>query len=125
MLSSVRWADVVVLALHLKVRQGTGAELSRSQMQLAQAVIESGTPVVLALFGNPYAAMDLPEPDALLLAYDPSRRSATAALGVMMGRRPATGRLPVSIPGRYAMGSGAVVGMGTETSSSYLSGEYD
>ena len=49
---------------------GAGTGLSRSQMQLARAVIESGTPVVLALFGNPYAAMDLPEPDALLLAYD-------------------------------------------------------
>jgi len=102
----VRQADVAVLALHLKVRQGAGAGLSGSQMQLARAVIESGTPVVLALFGNPYAAMDLPEPDALLIAYDPSRRSATAAVGVMMGRKPATGRLPVSIPGRYVMGDG-------------------
>jgi beta-N-acetylhexosaminidase len=77
-------------------------------MELARAVIESGTPVVLAVFGNPYAAMDLPEPDALLIAYDPTRRSATAAVNVMMGRKPATGRLPVSIPGRYVLGSRAV-----------------
>ena len=115
MLSSVRWANVVVLALHLKVRQGAGAGLSRSQMQLAEAVIESGTPVVLTLFGNPYAAMDLPESDALLLAYDPSRRSASAAVDVLMGRKPALGRLPVSIPGRYALGSGAVGGLDTGT----------
>ena len=114
-LSSVRWANVVVLALHLKVRQGAGAGLSRSQMQLAEAVIESGTPVVLTLFGNPYAAMDLPESDALLLAYDPSRRSASAAVDVLMGRKPALGRLPVSIPGRYALGSGAVGGLDTGT----------
>lgn len=85
-------------------------------MHLAEAVIESGTPVVIALFGNPYAAMDLPVPDALLIAYDPSRRSATAAVGVMMGRKPATGRLPVSIPGRYALGSGSSGGLGMVTS---------
>ena len=85
-------------------------------MQLAEAVIESGTPVVLALFGNTYAAMDLPVPDALLVAYDPSRRSATAAVGVMMGRHPATGRLPVSIPWRYAMGSGLAARLDAVTS---------
>ena len=96
--------------------------MSRSQMLLAEAVLQSGTPVVLALFGNPYAAMDLPVPDALLIAYDPSRRSATAAVGVMMGRKPATGRLPVSIPGRYAMGSGFA--MNAEIPSSQSSGEY-
>ncbi len=121
-LASVRWADVVVLALHLKVRQGAGTGMSRSQMLLAEAVIESGTPVVLALFGNPYAVMNLPESDALLLAYDPSRRSATATVNVLMGRRPATGRLPVSIPGRYAMGSGFA--MNAEIPSSQSSGEY-
>ena len=112
-LSSARWVEVVVLALHLKVRQGAGAGLSGSQMQLAEAVIESGTPVVLALFGNPYAAMDLPEPDALLIAYDPSRRSATAAVGVMMGSKPAMGRLPVSIPGRYVLGSDSTGSFGS------------
>lgn len=106
-LAGVGRADVAVLALHLKVRQGAGTGLSSSQRALARAVIESGTPVVLALFGNPYTALDLPEPNALLVAYDPSRRSASAAANVLMGRRSATGRLPVSIPGRYAIGSGA------------------
>ena len=115
-LAGVRQADVAVLALHLKVRQRTGTGLSRNQMDLARSVIESGTPVVLALFGNPYAAMDLPETDALLVAYDPSRRSASAAVNVMMGRRSAIGRLPVSIPGRYAMGSGIAGGFDRVTS---------
>lgn len=115
-LSTVRNSDVAVLALHLRVRQGAGTGLGRSQIQLARAVIQSGTPVVLVIFGNPYATMNLPEPDALVVAYDPSRRSATAAVDVLMDRKPASGRLPVSIPGRYAIGSGFVGRNGTVSS---------
>lgn len=101
-LATARSSDVVVLALHLRVRQGAGVGLSRSQMRVAEAVFDTNRPVVLAIFGSPYAAADLPESNVVLFAYDSSRRSASAAARVLMGRAEATGQLPVTIPGRYS-----------------------
>ncbi|NNF58408.1 MAG: hypothetical protein HKN04_09210 [Rhodothermaceae bacterium] len=105
-LTSAQWADAVVLAMHLRVRQGEGVALNRAQMQLAEAVLDAGTPVVLVLFGNPYAALDLPEPDALVVAYSSARRSVTATAHLLLGQQEARGRLPVDLPGAYALGSG-------------------
>ena len=90
-------ADVAVVAFHLKVLQGEDPRLTPGQRALVEALVATGTPVVLAVLGNPYAAARVPETQALVVAYDPAPRSATALADVLRGRRRATGTLPVTL----------------------------
>ncbi len=92
-------ADVAVVALHLRVRQGRPPELAAAQQRAVDAIRASGTPVVLVVLGNPYAARLVPDAAGVVLAYDETVRTASAVAAVLMGRQRATGRVPVGIPG--------------------------
>ena len=94
---AARAADVAVVALHLKVLQGADPRLTSGQRALVEALVDTGTPVVLAVLGNPYSAARVPQTDGLILGYDPGPRSATALADVLRGRRAATGTLPVTL----------------------------
>ena len=91
-------ADVAVVALHLDVMQGR-RELTAGQRAALRSVVAAGTPVVLVVLGNPYAAAALPEAVGVVVAYDPTVRTASAVADVLAGRQRATGRLPVEVPG--------------------------
>ena len=94
-----RDADVVVLAVHLKVLQNKPPTLDAGQRRLAEALVALDTPVVVAVIGNPYAASGLADAEGLVLAYDETARTASAVAGVLSGRIRARGRLPVRVPG--------------------------
>ena len=96
---AARQSDVVVIAMHLRVRQGRPPQLSRAQRRAVDAVRGTGTPVVLVVLGNPYAAALVPDAAGLVLAYDETPRTASAVARVLLGRSRATGRVPVEIPG--------------------------
>jgi len=94
-----RNADAVVLAVHLKVLHNSPPTLTASQRRFASALLDAGTPVVVVVIGNPYAATDLAAASGLVMAYDETARTATAVANVLTGRQRATGRLPVNVPG--------------------------
>ncbi|MEM1117779.1 MAG: glycoside hydrolase family 3 C-terminal domain-containing protein, partial [Bacteroidota bacterium] len=96
---AARNADVAVVAVHLRVLQATVPQLSRSQRRTVEAIAATGTPVVLVVVGNPYAAALLPEAAGVVVAYDQTARTASAVADVLRGRHTASGRLPVEIPG--------------------------
>ncbi|ROS62297.1 beta-glucosidase [Frigoribacterium sp. PhB160] len=78
-------------------------ELPGVQRELVEAVVASGTPVVLVvLSGRPYAiawAVEGPRaPAAVLQAFFPGEEGAPALAGVLSGRVAPSGRLPVSLP---------------------------
>lgn len=78
-------------------------ELPGVQRELVEAVIATGTPVVMiALTGRPYAigwALDGERrPAAVLQAFFPGEEGAAALAGVISGRVDPSGRLPVSLP---------------------------
>lgn len=78
-------------------------ELSGRQRELVEAVVATGTPVVLVLLtGRPYAvgwALDGPSaPAAVLQAFFPGEEGAGAIAGVVSGRVDPSGHLPVSLP---------------------------
>ncbi len=101
-----RQADVVVVALYLRLVSGRGsAGLTRGQPELVDALLRSGKPVVLVTFGNPYAALRFPDADALVVLYDQTLASVGAAARVLRGEQAAPGRLPITV-GDYAYGSG-------------------
>ncbi|PPH15199.1 glycosyl hydrolase [Rathayibacter sp. AY1G1] len=78
-------------------------ELPGRQRELVEAVVATGTPVVLVLLtGRPYAvgwALDGPSaPAAVLQAFFPGEEGAGAIAGVVSGRVDPSGHLPVSLP---------------------------
>lgn len=78
-------------------------ELPGVQRQLVEAVLATGTPVVLVvLSGRPYAiawALDCPgAPGAVVQAFFPGEEGGRALAGILSGHVQPSGRLPVSLP---------------------------
>ena len=97
--TAARGADIAILALHLRVRQGTVPRLTPSQRSAVDAIEATGTPVVLVVLGNPYAAALVPNAAGIVVAYDETTRTASAMADVLTGRVAPQGRLPVNVPG--------------------------
>ena len=105
-LQAARNADVVVLALHLRLATSRGAAgVFDEQRPLIQNLLQQGTPVVLVTLGNPYAVDTFSSADAFVVAYDQTIASAEAVAGVLKGEQPASGRLPITV-GQYEFGAG-------------------
>jgi len=75
-------------------------ELPGEQRELVEAVLATGTPVILVLVtGRPYAVgWALERCAAVVQAFFPGEEGAAAIAGVISGRVNPSGRLPVSLP---------------------------
>ncbi|WP_165066499.1 beta-xylosidase/alpha-l-arabinosidase [Marisediminicola senii] len=78
-------------------------ELPGVQRELVEAIVATGTPVVMVLLtGRPYSlswALDSATvPDAVLQAFFPGEEGAPALAGILSGVVNPSGRLPVSLP---------------------------
>ncbi|WP_433384707.1 beta-glucosidase family protein [Micromonospora sp. KLBMP9576] len=110
-LAAARDADLVVAALGDRAGlfgRGTSGEgcdaeslaLPGAQQHLLDALLDTGTPVVVTLLaGRPYAlgrAVD--EAAAIVQSFFPGEEGTPAIAGVLSGRVAPQGRLPVSVP---------------------------
>ncbi len=104
-------ADVCVVALGDRAGlfgRGTSGEgcdaldlqLPGVQRDLLEALLETGTPVVLVMVsGRPYALGDYSSRlDAVVQTFFPGEEGGSAVAGVLSGRVCPSGRLPISIP---------------------------
>lgn len=109
--AAARRADVCVVAVGDRAGlfgRGTSGEgcdvgdlrLPGLQPQLLEAVLASGTPVVLVLLsGRPYALGPyIDRLAAVVQAFFPGEEGGPAVAGVLTGRVEPSGRLPVSVP---------------------------
>ncbi|SMH50244.1 beta-glucosidase [Rathayibacter oskolensis] len=112
--SAAREADVAVVVVGDRaglfgrgtVGEGNDVEsleLPGRQRELVEAIVATGTPVVLVLLtGRPYAVGwavgGESAPAAVLQAFFPGEEGAGALAGVVSGRVSPSGRLPVSLP---------------------------
>ena len=103
-------ADVCVLALGDRAGlfgRGTSGEgcdvddlqLPGVQADLANAILQTGIPVVLVMVaGRPYALGEFSGAAAIVQSFFPGEEGGPALAGVLSGRVNPSGRLPVSIP---------------------------
>ncbi|TDQ85390.1 glycoside hydrolase family 3 N-terminal domain-containing protein [Paraburkholderia silvatlantica] len=75
-------------------------ELPGVQLQLLEAVVESGTPTVVVMTGGrPYNLGGLEDRIAAqIMAFAPGERGAEALADLLVGRADFSGRLPLSVP---------------------------
>jgi beta-glucosidase-like glycosyl hydrolase len=82
------------------------ASMSESHARLLRAVLGAGRPVVMLSFGSPYLLQQVPEAPVYVAAYGGSDSSQRAAVGALFGEYPVSGKLPVTLPGLYALRHG-------------------
>ncbi|MER7547012.1 glycoside hydrolase family 3 N-terminal domain-containing protein [Actinomadura sp.] len=111
--AAARDAEVCVLVLGDRAGlfgRGTSGEgcdvetlaLPGRQAELAEAVLDTGTPTVLVMLtGRPYAIEGLADRAAAVVqAFFPGEEGGRAVAGVLAGRVEPSGRMPISVPRR-------------------------
>jgi len=97
-------ADVVIFALAVRARSGSGSiavpEVARKLLADLQK------PVIAVSFGTPYLLREIPAAGTYICAYGVQPVMQVAAVHALFGEAPLSGKLPVTIPGLAARGTG-------------------
>ncbi len=107
-------ARTVVLSLCVKVREYQGGIGLPPNLAPVVAALRAEQQVFAVSFGNPYLVQHLPHADAWLAAYVSTSHVEHAAAAAIVGASELTGRLPVSIPGVAAAGTGLTQLLGNQ-----------
>jgi beta-N-acetylhexosaminidase len=101
-------ADVVFASMYGRVRSGQvlSVGLPDAGARALNAVIAAKLPVIGISFGNPYLLQNFPGLRTYLVAYGDMPSLQHAVARALMGEIDVTGRLPISLPGLYARGTG-------------------
>jgi beta-glucosidase-like glycosyl hydrolase/CubicO group peptidase (beta-lactamase class C family) len=105
----VRDAKRVVLALHVAVRSYSGSIGLPPALRPVVQALQEEQQVIAVSFGNPYLVQQWPCVDTYLCAFVSTPRVEAAAAAALRGAAPIRGRLPVTIPGVAAAGTGLTV----------------
>jgi len=101
-------ADVVLALMYGRVRSGAtnSVGLPEQGARVLNALIERKVPVVGVSFGNPYLLQSFQGLGTYVVAYGDMPSLQRAAARALLGRADFGGRLPISLPGLYARGTG-------------------
>ena len=101
-------ADVVIASLYARVRSGEvrSAGLPEPGGRALSKLIANKTRMIGISFGNPYLLMGFPELRTYMVAYGDMPSLQQAAARAVLGEIDVTGKLPISLPGLYARGTG-------------------
>ena len=100
-------SDVVVVGVYLSVGSWKGPLGFSRQIRNFLTDLGSRTkPTALVTFGDPYVFAKLPSTDIMIAAYSGWRKSEEAVGKVLVGTIGTTGKLPVTIPGKFQAGEG-------------------
>lgn len=106
-LAGCRQAEVVLFAAFLTMGAWKGElQVPPPAHQFLQAAREWQKPVIALSLGDPYMFEHLPPMAASLCAYGGNRLMEGAMARALLGEAATTGRLPVTIPGRFGCGHG-------------------
>ena len=104
-------ADVVLASLYGRVRTGQARSVGipEAGARALNELLARGKPVVGISFGNPYLLQSFPKLGTYLVAYGDMPSLQQAAARALLGQAGITGKLPISLPGLYARGTGLQV----------------
>jgi beta-glucosidase-like glycosyl hydrolase len=113
--SMARNYDAIVAGVFVRASSGSGRlDLAPQVIELLQDLTRDTErtmrPFVAVFFGNPYTPMFVPDIPAMLLTYDFSDYAEQSAVKALAGEMPITGKLPISMPGAFAIGHGMTRG---------------
>ena len=107
-----RRSDAVIASVFVRIASYSGRmDLSPAQVSLLEGLPAGGKPFVAVLFGNPYTATFLQKLPAMLLTYEEYDGVEVAAAHALLGDAPIAGKLPISLPGMFAIGHGIARGV--------------
>ena len=99
--------DTIVITAFIRVAAYKGTiDLSQEQLRFLRDLSAVQKPFVFALFGSPYLLHHVPELPSYILTYDVNPGSEMSAIRAVTGEIPFRGKLPISLPGLYAVGHG-------------------
>ncbi|MCG3158849.1 MAG: Beta-hexosaminidase [bacterium] len=99
--------EVIVLGIYLSIGAWKGKTgFSPALQELLAGAAALPQPVITVAFGDPYVLAKLPATAAILTPYNGARVGEAAIARALTGEINLTGRLPVTIPGRYKIGEG-------------------
>ncbi|MXW66568.1 MAG: serine hydrolase, partial [Gemmatimonadales bacterium] len=117
LLRRARSVDAVIFSAY--VRPGAASDstdLPEEVRGFFDRLDAAGRTPVLVSFGSPYLLNSVPEAETYLIAWGGADASQEAAALALLGA-PISGRLPISLPPRHALGDGLTVGGSPEARS--------
>ncbi len=105
---AIREADTVIVGLYGRVRSGAknSVGIPENGTAILKDLLASNKEVIGISFGNPYVLGAFPEIKTYLVAYGDMPSLQRASARSILGTQDITGRLPISLPGLYARGTG-------------------
>jgi hypothetical protein len=113
-MAQARASRLVIMPVSLRMR--TTSDRVRLPENLEEFVAELAnvrTPVVVVLLGNPYVLPSFGQFPGVLCAYGDAEPLLEASVEALMGEIAVSGKLPVKVSDRYALGTGISVPQST------------
>ena len=99
--------DALILALFVRVADRKGSvALPEDQASAVHGLLALKQPVIVACFGSPYVIKHFPEAKTWLGIFSNADVAQRAAARAIFGQVPASGRIPVNVPGAVCIGAG-------------------
>lgn len=99
------FSDAVIVNGFVRAAAFKGSiDLNESQMEMLHSLARVNKPFVFVMYGSPYLLTFVPELPTYILAYEYYAGAEEAALKAVLGEIPFKGRLPIELPGLYAIG---------------------
>jgi beta-N-acetylhexosaminidase len=107
-LEKAKGADLVIASLYGRVRTGQAKSVGLPDpgAHALSAVISGKVPIIGISFGNPYLLQSFPKLRTYMVAYGDMPSLQQASARAVLGEIDITGKLPISLPGLYARGTG-------------------
>lgn len=107
LVKKAKFADIIICQFMFYTRSAEmSGFLPKKIADVMNTIVEMKKPIITISTGNPYIVMDFPKTDAYVVTYGSSNASIDATAEILFGEQPPKGKLPITIPGRYAYGDG-------------------
>ncbi|MBV9216526.1 MAG: glycoside hydrolase family 3 C-terminal domain-containing protein [Acidobacteria bacterium] len=103
--------DTIIVGLFGRVRSGdkNSTGLPAGGTTLLRELLKSDKKVIGISYGNPYILQSFKDLKTYVVAYGDMPSLQRAAVRAILGEQDITGKLPISLPGLYSIGTGIII----------------